>query len=338
MAGPLPQRTLHYIAIGAVAAGLLLALHINLVAALLSGLLVHELVHAVAPRIAFGGMGGQRSRLLTVGLVATLVIGGLVALVVLAVTLSRAQGAGPADLLARMADILDASRASLPPWISEQLPADADSLNRMLVDWMREHAKEVQVFGKSVGLGLAHVLLGMVIGAMICVREARGAGSPTPFVAELETRIAALAHAFRSVVFAQVKISAVNTALTAIYLVAVLPMLGVHLPLTKTLIALTFVAGLLPVLGNLISNTAIVIVSLSHSFYMAGVSLAFLVTVHKLEYFLNARIVGHEIKAAAWELLVAMLVMEAAFGLPGLVAAPVFYAYLKAELKGLGWV
>jgi predicted PurR-regulated permease PerM len=60
--------------------------------------------------------------------------------------------------------------------------------------------------------------------------------------------------------------------------------------------------------------------------------------VHKLEYFLNARIVGHEIKAAAWELLVAMLVMEAAFGLPGLVAAPVFYAYLKAELKALGVV
>jgi predicted PurR-regulated permease PerM len=62
-------------------------------------------------------------------------------------------------------------------------------------------------------------------------------------------------------------------------------------------------------------------------------SLAFLIAVHKLEYFLNARIVGGEIKAAAWELLVAMLVMEAAFGLPGLVAAPVFYAYLKREMK-----
>jgi predicted PurR-regulated permease PerM len=28
-----------------------------------------------------------------------------------------------------------------------------------------------------------------------------------------------------------------------------------------------------------------------------------------------------------------MLLFEAAFGLPGLVAAPIFYAYLKAELE-----
>jgi predicted PurR-regulated permease PerM len=28
-----------------------------------------------------------------------------------------------------------------------------------------------------------------------------------------------------------------------------------------------------------------------------------------------------------------MLVMEAAFGLPGLIAAPIYYAYLKDELS-----
>ncbi|HEX5307353.1 MAG TPA: hypothetical protein VFW82_14835, partial [Dyella sp.] len=58
-----------------------------------------------------------------------------------------------------------------------------------------------------------------------------------------------------------------------------------------------------------------------------------LVLIHKLEYFLNARIVGTQIRSSAWELLIAMLVMEAAFGLPGLVAAPIYYAYLKRELE-----
>jgi predicted PurR-regulated permease PerM len=333
MAGPLPQRFLRPTAIALVAVGLLLTLQLDLVAALLSGLLVHELVHAIAPRLAFGGMRGQHSRLLTVGLIATLVIGALISVLVLAVAFLRSGGGTPAELLARMADIIEASRASLPAWISEQLPADADSLSRMLVDWMRVHAKEVQLFGRSLGLGFAHVLLGMVIGAIICAREARGAVGATPLAREIETRIALLAHSFRSVVFAQVKISAVNTVLTAIYLLGLLPMMGIHLPLAKTLVAVTFVAGLLPVLGNLVSNTIIVVVSLSHSFHVAGLSLAFLIAVHKLEYFLNARIVGGEIKAAAWELLVAMLVMEAAFGLPGLVAAPVFYAYLKREMK-----
>jgi len=67
-------------------------------------------------------------------------------------------------------------------------------------------------------------------------------------------------------------------------------------------------------------------------------SLAFLVLVHKLEYFLNARIVGSRIHACAWELLVAMLVMEAAFGIVGAIAAPVYYAYLKHELVERGLV
>jgi len=43
--------------------------------------------------------------------------------------------------------------------------------------------------------------------------------------------------------------------------------------------------------------------------------------------------VGGQISAKAWELLLAMLVFEAAFGLPGVVAGPIYYAYLKSELK-----
>jgi predicted PurR-regulated permease PerM len=98
------------------------------------------------------------------------------------------------------------------------------------------------------------------------------------------------------------------------------------------MIALTFVVGLLPVLGNLISNTVIVVVSLSVSLLVAVGSLAFLILIHKLEYFVNARIVGARIRARAWELLLAMVVMDAWFGIPGLIAAPIYYAYLKDEL------
>jgi predicted PurR-regulated permease PerM len=80
----------------------------------------------------------------------------------------------------------------------------------------------------------------------------------------------------------------------------------------------------------------IVIVSLSYSPGAALGALAFLVVIHKLEYFVNARIVGTQIRAAAWELLLAMLVMEAAFGIPGVIAAPIYYAYLKDELASRG--
>jgi predicted PurR-regulated permease PerM len=52
----------------------------------------------------------------------------------------------------------------------------------------------------------------------------------------------------------------------------------------------------------------------------------------------NARIIGSRIQARAWELLIVMLVMEAAFGLQGVIAAPVYYAYLKKELSDQGLI
>jgi predicted PurR-regulated permease PerM len=332
------ERQARYAAIAALLIGLALCLHLGLIGALLAGLLVHELVHALAPRIAFVSGGATRARMMSVGLIGTLVIGALVAAGFGASTLLHSEGASPAALLARMADILASSRASLPEWASARLPPDADALRVMIVDWLRTHASELQRAGQVFGVGLVHVLIGMVIGAIICFREARGTGEKSLLLREGSERIATLAHAFRGVVFAQVKISAVNTVLTSIYLAGVLPLLGVHLPFAKTMIAVTFLAGLLPVIGNLVSNTVIVVVSLSVSFFVALGSLAFLVVIHKLEYFLNARIVGAEIKASAWELLCAMLAFEAAFGLPGLVAAPIFYAYGKAELRQLGLI
>ena len=154
----------------------------------------------------------------------------------------------------------------------------------------------------------------------------------------MQLHAARLAQAFRRVVFAQFQISALNTLLTGIYLVVVLPQLGIHLPFAKTLIVITFVAGLLPILGNLISNTIIFTVSLSQGIWVAVGSLAYLVVIHKLEYFLNARIIGGQIRARAWELLIVMLIMEAAFGIAGLIAAPIYYAYLKEELTRWGFL
>ena len=56
--------------------------------------------------------------------------------------------------------------------------------------------------------------------------------------------------------------------------------------------------------------------------------------IHKLEYFLNARIVGAGIKAKAWGTALAMLAMESLFGVPGVVAAPIYYAYLGELAEG----
>ena len=156
--------------------------------------------------------------------------------------------------------------------------------------------------------------------------------TPGAIAKGISDRVDHLCSAFRRIVFSQLRISALNTFLTAIYLVVILPLTGTDLPLTKTMIAVTFFAGLLPIIGNLISNTVIVLISLSISPLVALGSLTFLVVIHKLEYFANAHIIGTQIRARAWELLIAMLVMESAFGIAGLIAAPIYYAYLKDEL------
>ena len=195
-----------------------------------------------------------------------------------------------------------------------------------------QHAGELRLAGSEAGRALVHVLIGMIIGALIALDAARPDGKGRPLAVALTGRANRLGEAFRRVVFAQIRISALNTTLTAIYVAVILPSFGVQLPFTKTIIAITFVVGLMPVIGNLISNSVIVVVSLSASLSVAIASLAFLVVIHKLEYFVNARIVGSRIHARAWELLIAMLVMEAAFGISGLIAAPIYYAYLKHEL------
>jgi predicted PurR-regulated permease PerM len=308
---------------------LLLVLLLHLLPALLAGLLVFELVHVIAPRLRIG----KRGKVAAVAILAAVIVAALSFALFGAVSFFRSGTGSLTALLQKMAEIIDGSRTHLPDWALEYLPADAEELRKALTAWMREHAGEMQLVGKEAGRVIAHIVIGMIIGAMVSLREAHPlAGRGAPLARALGERAARLGDAFRRIVFAQVRIAAINTAFTAIYLAVVLPLFGVHLPFTKSLILITFVAGLLPVVGNLISNTIIVVVSLSASLAVALASLVFLVVIHKLEYFLNARIVGAHIRANAWELLLAMLLMESAFGLAGLVAAPIYYAYLKDEL------
>jgi predicted PurR-regulated permease PerM len=318
------------------AAALVLVLRLHLLTALLAGLLVFELVHIISPFIE-RRVYSRGHRMLAVAFLATIVIGVIIAAVIGIVAFARSDGSVSA-LLDKMAEVLDKARTTLPDWMVSRLPDDVEDIRTAVTDWLREHAGELRLMGAETARTIVHILIGMIIGSMLALREAVDGTSQKPLARALSERALRLGDAFRRVVFAQVRISAINTAFTAIYLAIVLPLCGVHLPFVKTMIAITFIAGLLPVIGNLISNTVIVIISLAYSPVMALASLGFLVVIHKLEYFLNAKIIGSQIQARAWELLIAMLAMESAFGLPGVAAAPIYYAYIKSELADRGLV
>lgn len=245
---------------------------------------------------------------------------------------------GIAALLATVVETLGSLRRTLPAQVAELLPTTIEGLREQLVDMMGDHVQKISVVGWEGLKVFAHILLGMVVGGMAAVHHFKEHETVPPLVGALRIRLRNLTTAFDKVVFAQVKISGLNTVLTATYLLVLLPLAGIHLPLAPILVLLTFAVGMLPVVGNLVSNTVIVVISLGVSLGVGVASLLFLVLIHKAEYFMNARIVGHEVQATAWELMSAMLLMEAAFGIVGLVAAPVVYAWLKAEVKAQGMI
>jgi predicted PurR-regulated permease PerM len=314
-------------------AALLLVLYLHLLTALLAGLLVFTLVRQLTPLVDNRMLWGDGARLLAVTIIAVTVIGLIILLGVVATSVLRESFERLPALINRMAEILEQSRGRMPSWMLVYVPADAEQVQHTLVLWLRNNASIVQVASADLGRILMHIVIGMVIGALLSLEQAVATGGRGPLTHEIAERGRRLSVAFRQVVFAQIWISGINASLTALYLTVLLPLFGISLPFTKILIVLTFVVGLLPIMGNLISNTVIFIVSLSHSLVVAFAALAYLVVIHKLEYFLNARIIGSQIRAKAWEMLMAMLVLESAFGIPGLVSAPIFYAYMKAELR-----
>jgi len=321
-------RASSYILAGLALVGVLL---LHLLVPLLVGLLVYQLVLSITP-FAQRYFSTKLAKMLVVGLFAAVVIAAIAGAVFGLISFFKSDIENLPKLLAKVSDILDRVRVGIPAFLAAYLPDDIAALQQRALEWLRSHVTELQMMGTHTLLTIAESLIAMVIGVVLSLREVDPHSTPGPLAVALTERAERFAMAFRNVALSQLWISLLNTTFTAIYLVIGLHLFGVHLPLTKTMIAITFIVGLLPIIGNLTSNTIVVVVSLAHSPTVAIASLTFLIVIHKLEYFLGARIVGSRIKSQIWELLVAMMVMDALFGIPGLVAAPIFYAYLKSEL------
>src|SRR5437016_851070 len=143
---------------------------------------------------------------------------------------------------------------------------------------------------------------------------------------EVAKRFRDFYRSFATVMGAQITISLINTALTAIFLMAV------RMPHAPLLLAVTFLCGLVPIVGNLVSNTIIVFVALTVSLKLAISALVFLIAIHKLEYLLNSKIIGDRIRNPVWLTLIALILGERLMGIPGLILAPVVLNYLRVEM------
>ncbi len=330
------------VAYAVVVGGVLFVLLQHLVSALIVGLTLYLILDRVSARFE-GWMSRGVVRPLALVVVTLATAGIVAAAIALFVTMLRRGAGNVPEMMERMAEILGSVRIWLGGVGRQFIPevmTDAEDFKAMMASWLKTHAQTLRAGSVWLGIGLVHMVMGSLLAILVFFRhvtrhdeENRG-----PLARHLVEKVDRFAHAFGRVAMAQIKISAVNTTLTGLYLLVLLPLFGIHVPFASTLVVITFLCGLIPVLGNLISNTVIFILSMGVSIGTAVASLTFLVVIHKLEYLINSRIVGGETDSQAWEILLAIIVGEAAFGVGGVVLAPILYAFLKRDLRERGLV
>lgn len=239
-------------------------------------------------------------------------------------------------LLHHLAGTVLEIRQKLPPDLASHLPDELLAAQSWLVEYLQSQAHALTGFGTAGLRGSLLVYVGLVVGALMVGTQ--GPATRGPLRSALRQRGIDFMTAFRQIVVAQFWIAAFNACCTAAFLWLALPLAGVSIPYSATLVGLTFVAGLVPIVGNLLCNSVLTIAGVSVSPTVGLACLLFLVAIHKFEYFINAKMVGRRTNTAAWELLTVMFIGEAVFGVAGLVAAPLYYAYTKRELQDSGLI
>jgi predicted PurR-regulated permease PerM len=241
-----------------------------------------------------------------------------------------------------MPTLMDKSVRAMVQFANEhnfELPfSDAETLKATLMEAAKEELPMMGNFAKHAGRELVLLIIGFVIAVSLFLtarmdldREAQGVQNNcySYFCEEARKRFHSLYRSFDLVMGAQLLISLINTSLTSLFVIIA------NMPYAWMIIVATFLCGLLPIVGNLISNSIIVGVGFTISPKTALAAFIFLVVVHKLEYFLNSKIIGTRIKNPVWMTLLAVILGERLMGISGMILAPVVLHFLKTETSAI---
>jgi predicted PurR-regulated permease PerM len=242
-------------------------------------------------------------------------------------------------------EIADSSIPSATAWAEKrniELPfTDFETLKAFLIEQLKDEIHYLSNVAHFAGAATTLFIL-TVIGVVVAVSlffhsqlspptrsmpNGRAINLYGACAAEIAVRFHDLYRSFETVMGAQIIISSINTVLTAIFV------LLIGLPHAALVIGVTFLCGLLPIIGNLISNTIIVFLSATLSVKLALAALVFLIAIHKLEYFLNSKIIGGWIRNPVWLTLIGLIIGQAVMGIPGMVLAPVVLNYVRLEMS-----
>ncbi|MBI5387699.1 MAG: AI-2E family transporter [Verrucomicrobia bacterium] len=271
--------------------------------------------------------------------------GGKWIAITLFLLLASAAGWGMAYFTHQSVDALpkiaDEAIPSIARWAAEyqiELPfTDFEGLKTMIFDTLKEETGfigKAAHFARVATTQVVFLIIGVVVAISVFLnaqmeldrhRHAVKNNLYSICCDEIAARFGAFYQSFATVMGAQMAISAINTVLTLIFV------LSVRMPHPVVVTGVTFLCGLLPVVGNLLSNTIIVAIAFTVSPKMALTALVFLVAIHKLEYFLNSKIIGARIRNPIWLTLLGLIIGEKLMGVPGMILAPVVLNYVKVE-------
>jgi predicted PurR-regulated permease PerM len=218
-----------------------------------------------------------------------------------------------------------------------ELPfTDAESLRAVALESVRDTLGHLGKYVKIATKEFVFLVIGVVVAVGVFLnpdfetKRVQAKSRPnlySYYTARIKERFSDFFSSFETVMGAQIIIAAINATLTSIFVI------GFGLPYAWLVVILTFVCGLLPIVGNLLTNTMIIGIAFTMSPKLAGWALVFLVVIHKLEYFLNSRIIGGRIDHPMWLTLLALIIGERLMGISGIILAPVVLSFVKIELK-----
>lgn len=221
--------------------------------------------------------------------------------------------------------------------------SDSGTLKSFVVEELRDRLEHLVKFAQLSTKEFLYVIIGLVVTCGVFAQRTIDLGLGgyklsnnvySGFTEALSLRFTNFFTSFHTVMGAQVIISGVNTFFTGLFLI-VLYLCNCPLPYSFVIVVVTFLCGLLPIVGNLISNTVIFFIGLSQSMNLGIIALTYLVVLHKFEYFLNSKIIGGKIKNPMWLTLLGLLAGERLGGVPGMILAPVILHYCKFEASSI---
>src|SRR4029079_2680820 len=137
----------------------------HLVGATITGLTLYLILDKVSARIArrLSGSAARALARVSVAIITAAVLTGAVALFIAVV---RRGTANLSDLMNQMAEILGSVRLWLGEIVHQCIPefmTDAENLKTTVAAWLKTHAQNMRAGGLWIGVGLVHVVMGVLL-------------------------------------------------------------------------------------------------------------------------------------------------------------------------------